>query len=171
VGPRGAPSWKHTELLFNLFCYRKSQGEAEDPFIDWHVERSGVGKKSPGADNRQKMPVFYLTEYDGWEILSMHREIREGKQITAESTALGLEYPTVPPEPVACLPALTTTFLSGLRHSPRHGPFPFFFQWKQSVFFSLLARMDYLLCLCRAPRLMRAIHKANLLLCTAALHV
>lgn len=48
--------------------------------------------------------------------------------------------------------------------------FPSFFN-ESNQSFSLYSQEWIIYCLCRAPRLMRAIHKANLLLCIAALHV
>lgn len=66
--------------------------------------------------------MFCLT--DRWGILGVRRQIREGKQTAAESTAFWAEHPNGLQEPSSGLSALLPLCSVQLGHSPSHSPFP-----------------------------------------------
>lgn len=92
--------------------------------VDWDVGRE---RKILVLIKDRRMTVFCLTDYDRLEILSVHRKIREGNHTKAESTALWAKHPNGPQEILVRLSALPLSS-EWLRHSPSHGPSPFFFQ-------------------------------------------
>lgn len=97
----------HTTPIQFVLLQGEPKAGRRPPLVDWDV-----GKKREVLVLIRDRGKTVLFEYDRWEVLSMHRKSREGKQIKAESTALWLEYPTRPQEALAQLSALLTAFLS-----------------------------------------------------------
>ena len=120
----------------------RAQGRQETP---WLTEMWG-GKGKSWSWYKTGERLFYLTEYDIWEILSVHRKFREGKQIKAESTALWLEYPTGPQEALAQLSALLTAFLSTAEAQPSTWPISLPFSIKGVGLFPLCSQERIICC-------------------------